>query len=66
MYLLLILETLLRQLVGNAKPVAFRHTPSGAIGNWVILPLAVLMLVWSIWSHLEDAPADSADARWGL
>jgi len=45
MYVLLILETLLRQLVGHMKPVKFSHTPPGAIGNYVILPLAVLMLV---------------------
>jgi hypothetical protein len=55
MYLLLILETLLRLLVGHMKPVVFRHTPPGAIGNYVVLPLAVLMLVWSIWSHRADS-----------
>lgn len=50
MYLLLIVETLLRQLVGHLKPVTFRHTPPGATANHVMLPLAVLMLVLSIWS----------------
>jgi hypothetical protein len=49
MYVLLIVETLLRQLVGHMKPVVFAHTPPGAIGNYVILPLAVLMLVLSLW-----------------
>jgi len=44
MYLMLIVETLLRMLVGRMKPVAFTHTPPGAIGNYVVLPLAVLML----------------------
>ncbi|MGO9230027.1 MAG: hypothetical protein ACLQKA_12580 [Bryobacteraceae bacterium] len=57
LYLLLILETLLRVLVGHMKPVTFRHTPPGAIGNYVILPLAALMLVWSLWTHRADAPA---------
>lgn len=47
MYALLILETLLRMLVGRMKPVTFAHTPPGAIGNWVILPLAALMLALS-------------------
>lgn len=50
MYLLLIVETLLRELVGHLKPVMFRHTPPGATANHVILPLAALMLVLSIWS----------------
>jgi hypothetical protein len=47
MYLLLILETLLRMFVGHFKPATFRHRPPGAIGNYVMLPLAILMLVLS-------------------
>jgi hypothetical protein len=49
MYVLLIFETLLRMLVGRMKPVMFAHTPPGAVGNCVILPLAALMLVLSLW-----------------
>lgn len=48
MYLLLILEVLLRMLVGKMKPVEFAHTPPGAIGNYVMLPLAALMLALSL------------------
>jgi len=50
MYLMLILEVLLRELVGKMKPVTFAHTPPGAIGNQLILPLAGLMLMLSLWS----------------
>ena len=50
MWLMLALEVLLRELVGVMKPVTFAHTPPGAIGNQLILPLAVVMLVWSLWS----------------
>lgn len=50
MYVLLIVEVLLRILVGHIKPVTFSHTPPGAIGDYVILPLAVLMLVLSLCS----------------
>ena len=50
MYLMLMLEVLLRELVGATKPVTFAHTPPGAIGNQIILPLAVVMVVWSLWS----------------
>jgi hypothetical protein len=49
MYLLLILETLLRVLVGAMRPVTFAHTPPGAIGNYIVLPLAVVMLALSLW-----------------
>lgn len=54
MYVLLIVETLLRMLVGHTKPVVFRHTPPGAIGNYVMLPLAALMLVWSLRRPVAD------------
>ena len=47
MYTLLILETLLRILVGHMKPVTFSHTPPGVYANYVTLPLAALMIVLS-------------------
>jgi hypothetical protein len=50
MWLMLALEILLRELVGKMKPVTFAHTPPGEIGNQLLLPLAVLMLVLSLWS----------------
>ena len=50
MWLMLALEILLRELVGKMKPVTFAHTPPGAIGNQIIRPLAVVMVVWSLWS----------------
>ncbi len=45
MYLLLILETILRITAARLHPVTFSHTPPGAYGNYVMLPLAVLMLI---------------------
>jgi len=44
------LETLLRIVAGHLKPATFAHTPPGEIGNYIYLPLAVLMLVLSLWS----------------
>lgn len=44
MYLLLICETILRMWVGRTHPARFLHTPPGAIGNYVMLPLAAGML----------------------
>ncbi len=55
MYVMLILETLLRELVGKMKPVAFAHTPPGAIGNQLILPLAIVMLGLALWSGFGQA-----------
>ena len=48
MYVLLILETLLRAFAGRTKPVPLTRTPPGATGNAVILPLAVCMLALSL------------------
>jgi hypothetical protein len=53
MWLMLILEVLLRELVGVMKPVIFAHTPPGALGNQFFLPLAVFMLGLSLWSGYQ-------------
>jgi hypothetical protein len=55
MWLMLALEVLLRELVGAMKPVTFAHTPPGAIGNQIILPLAVLMLGLALWGAYKKA-----------
>jgi hypothetical protein len=47
---MLILEVLLRELVGAMIPVTFAHNPPGALGNQLFLPLAALMLGLSLWS----------------
>ncbi len=53
MYVMLILEILLRELVGRMKPVTFAHTPPGAIGNQLLLPLAIIMLGITLWSSYQ-------------
>ncbi len=56
-----LLETLGRMLVGQLKPITFAHTPPGQIGNYISIPLCVLMLALSLWSG-SKAPGDQ-DAR---
>lgn len=48
MYIILIIETLGRIIVGMAKPPILLHTPPGGLANYIMLPLAVLMLVLSL------------------
>jgi hypothetical protein len=48
MWVVQLLETLLRMFVGHIKPVIFTHTPPGAYGNYIYLFLALLMLALSI------------------
>lgn len=56
MYVLLILEVLLREFVGHTKPVTFAHTPPGAISDQLLLPTAALMLALSLWSAYRSSP----------
>jgi hypothetical protein len=58
-WLLMIVEVLLRQLVWRMKPVAFAHTPPGAYANRIYLPLAVLMLIVSLWPRKAAGSPDS-------
>ena len=48
MYLLIILETLMRMVIGHIKPVHFAHTPPGAYANYMMLPLAAVMFFLSV------------------
>jgi hypothetical protein len=50
MWLIQLLETLGRMLVGRIKPVTFAHTPPGSYQNYIYLFLAVVMLDLSLWS----------------
>ena len=55
MWVVQLLETLGRMLVGRIKPVTFAHTPPGAYGNNIILALSVLMLALCLWSGRKTA-----------
>lgn len=48
MYVILIIETLGRMMVGIIKPPILFHTPPGGFANWLILPLAIVMLLLSL------------------
>lgn len=63
MYVLLIVETLLRELVGRIKPVTFAHTPPGALQDEIYLPLAVLMLVLCFWGVKKSAGEAEMSSR---
>lgn len=54
MILLIILEVLSRMLIGAIKPVNFANTPPGAVGNWVMLGLGMIMLAWCILSSIRN------------
>ncbi len=48
MYLFIILEYTGRLLLGWAKPIETLHTVPGAVGNYIMIPLALVMLFISL------------------
>ncbi len=47
MYILIVIEYSGRIMIGYMKPLLVTHVPPGAIGNYIMVPLAVLMLILS-------------------
>jgi len=54
MWLVQLMETLLRMLVGQIKPVTFAHVPPGAIGNYVYLAVSALILAFYVWEAFNQ------------
>lgn len=54
MWAVQLLETLLRVLAGNLKPIVLSLLPPGAIGNYIYIPLAIIMLALSLWSGIRQ------------
>lgn len=48
MYIIMFLETVFRMVVGHIKPVHFAHTPPGEIGNYILIPLTIMMFILAI------------------
>lgn len=57
MWLVQILESLMRIVVGKLKPVSFAHTPPGAYQNYVYIALSLWMLALSLWSGYRELRA---------
>lgn len=48
MYVLLIIEYIMRMVIGIMKPIVTIGTAPGAIGNYIFVPLTILMLILSL------------------
>ena len=48
MYLLILIEYTGRTLLGFIKPLEVTHIPPGAIGDYILIPLAAVMLILSL------------------
>jgi len=49
MYLLMIVEYGMRIYLGTVKPIETAGTAPGGVANYIVLPLAAVMLVLSLW-----------------
>jgi hypothetical protein len=57
MYLFLIFETIGRMLIGHFKPPVLLHVPPGGTADWILLPVAVVLLGLSLWERKKRAIA---------
>ena len=48
MYLLLIVEYAMRIVIGQMKPIVTSGTAPGSIGNWIMVPVCVVLLALSL------------------
>jgi hypothetical protein len=55
MWVVQLVETLGRMLVGRIKPVTFAHTPPGAYQNYVYLVVGIWMVGLALWSEKRVA-----------
>lgn len=51
MLAIVVLEQVLRLGVGQIKPLEIAAPPPGAIGSQLLLPVAVIALIWSLWMN---------------
>jgi hypothetical protein len=51
MLAIVVLEQLLRLGIGQVKPLEIAAPPPGAVGSQLLLPVAVIALIWSLWMY---------------
>ena len=62
MYMFMIFEYVMRIVLGAIKPIATTGTAPGAIGNYIVIPLAIVMLVLS----LRKSDREAQNARFSV
>lgn len=59
MWLIVLGEQALRLLAGHLKPLASDWRPPGAYGTHILLPLALVILLWSLWTRQSGGDGDN-------
>ena len=50
-YFLMFLEYSMRIVLGHAKPIITTGTPPGEVGNYIMIPLTVILFILSLYSY---------------
>ena len=48
MYVLMIVEYAMRIVIGQMKPIVTSGTAPGSIGNWIMVPVCIVLLAFSL------------------
>jgi hypothetical protein len=48
MYVLMIIEYAMRIIIGQMKPIVTVGTAPGSVGNWVMVPVCIILLILSL------------------
>ena len=59
MYVLMIVEYAMRIVIGQMKPIVTSGTAPGSIGNWIMVPVCILLLALSLIPAKPKVPANS-------
>ncbi len=58
MYVLMIVEYAMRIIIGQMKPIVTTGTAPGSVGNWIMVPVCVVLLILSLIKRKEKEKAD--------
>lgn len=59
MYVLMIVEYAMRIVIGQMKPIVTSGTAPGSVGNWIMVPVCIVLLVLSLTLAKPKVPANS-------
>ena len=59
MYVLMVVEYAMRIVIGQMKPIVTSDTAPGSIGNWIMVPVCIVLLILSLITAKPKTPAEA-------
>ena len=63
MYIFVAFEYAMRLVIGHMKPVVTAGTAPGAVGNYILIPLALTMFFLSIWKKADSQQTGNSNRQ---